>query len=120
LKKASDPHARNLVDKSLNSGVQIIGNLADVSSLLADKASSSPRNSGIFAANKGRNSSAVVANGKASARSSTATAGGRNLRVWFSNDSGGEDGYRFAIIFSKRDNLCSVFILFMGHNLSND
>ncbi|XP_070211989.1 SH3 and PX domain-containing protein 2B-like isoform X2 [Littorina saxatilis] len=46
LKKSNDPYAKSLVEKSRQSGVKIIGNLSDVSNLLAS--STSPRNSGIF------------------------------------------------------------------------
>lgn len=55
LKKSSDPHARYMVDKSRYSGVQIIANLADVSSLMGG---SSPRNSGVFAMSKAGHSTA--------------------------------------------------------------
>ncbi|KAL8562732.1 hypothetical protein ACOMHN_022608 [Nucella lapillus] len=47
LKKSTDPYAISLVEKSRQSGVQIIGNLADVSNLLTS-ASASPRNSAIL------------------------------------------------------------------------
>ena len=48
LKKSNDPYAKSLIEKSRQSGVQIISNLAAVSNLIT---SSSPRNSGVFTSN---------------------------------------------------------------------
>lgn len=66
LKKSSDPHAINLVEKSRQSGVQIISNLAAVSNIMAGQSSprnstSSPRNSG-FLVDNAHNSVPSVAN----------------------------------------------------------
>ena len=52
--KSTDPHAKNLVEKSKLSGVKIIGNLADVSNLMTS--SSSPRNSAHFSSSSPRES----------------------------------------------------------------
>ena len=60
LKKSTDPYAKSLVEKSKQSGVKIISNLADVSNLMAS--STSPRNSSHFSSNSPRDSANVDLN----------------------------------------------------------
>ena len=60
LKKSTDPYAKSLVEKSKQSGVKIISNLADVSNLMAS--TTSPRNSSHFSSNSPRDSANVDLN----------------------------------------------------------